>query len=200
MPDGPSDRRLVPLIRWTLLEHTKQVIQVGVADVSLIHRNGRRLDQKLPAALDLYPSDLFVIHRDAERQGAAERENEIQTAITGLPMPVAVAMIPVRMQEAWLLIDEAALRTAAGNPRGRVRLDAFPKVGQLEDIPDPKDLLTRLLLTASETSGRRRDRFNVGAAVDRLSELINDYSALRALPSFVRFEAAIQNAVAANGW
>jgi hypothetical protein len=37
-------------------------------------------------------------------------------------MPV-VCVVPVRMMEAWLLIDEMAIRRVAGNPNGRIPIE-----------------------------------------------------------------------------
>ena len=51
-----------------------------------------------------------------------------------------VCVVPVRMQEAWLLIDEAALRRAAGDPNGTQPL-AMPDVQRLEELADPKQLI-----------------------------------------------------------
>jgi hypothetical protein len=197
--DGPSDRRLEPALLWTLMQHTVQAVEFQVADVRLIHRNGRQLASKLAIALELYPADVFFIHRDAEADAPEDREEEIRRAVATLVLPPHVAVIPVRMQETWLLINERALRQAAGNPRGRTPL-SFPRVRQLEALRDPKILLADLLRAASEFSGRRLQRFDIGAAIDRLSTLIGDYAPLRELPAFSRLEAAIEATVNANGW
>ncbi|BCB82630.1 hypothetical protein Pflav_090400 [Phytohabitans flavus] len=67
-----------------------------------------------------------------------------------------VPVIPVRMTEAWLLLDESAIRRVAGNPRGKTDL-GLPKAHQVESIADPKELLDQCLLTAANVTGRRRD-------------------------------------------
>jgi hypothetical protein len=100
------------------------------------------------------------------------------------------------MQEAWLLIDEWALRCAAGNPNGAIPL-AMPRVDRLETIPDPKQVLHDLLREASELKGRRRQRFNPRTHAFRLGELIGDFAPLRALPAFRRAEADTVAALAA---
>lgn len=93
------------------------------------------------------------------------------------------------MTEAWLLIDEQAIRAAADNPNGTERLP-IPRPQRLEDLADPKGLLHECLLTASETQGRRRDQFkrDLPSRVYRVADLIEDFSHLRQLSAFQIFE------------
>jgi len=94
-----------------------------------------------------------------------------------------VPIVPVRMQEAWLLFDEQAIRKAAGNPGGRIVL-TLPPLARLESLADPKKILHDLLLEATEHQGRRRKRFHPSRAALRLGEILEDFSPLRALPAF----------------
>ena len=109
-----------------------------------------------------------------------------------------VAVIPVRMTEAWLLIDEKALRIAAGNPRGRGALE-MPSISRLESLADPKALLRDLLVSASEAKGRKRRRFDRVEAMRRLADLIADYSPLERLPAFRAFRAELEAGLEAIG-
>ena len=99
------------------------------------------------------------------------------------------------MQEVWLLIDEQAIRVAAGNPRGRIPLD-LPRLGNLEGLAKPKTLLHNALRTASELSARRRQNFNPEARAFQVGDCIADFRLLRQLPSFQRFEAELRRAIA----
>jgi hypothetical protein len=100
------------------------------------------------------------------------------------------------MSEAWLLVDERAIREAAGRPSGTKSLD-LPRVRDLERIADPKALLREMILQASEATGRRRDRLkrDLPARVHRVADLIEDYSPLRQLPGFQRFERDLASAL-----
>jgi hypothetical protein len=103
--------------------------------------------------------DLVVVHRDADRDGRTPRLDEIQKAIDKvMPEVVHVPVVPVRMTEAWLLLDERAIRQVAGNPNGRTRLD-LPAASKVESVPDPKARLRAVLVQASELSGRKLDKF-----------------------------------------
>jgi hypothetical protein len=114
---------------------------------------------------------------------------EIEVAVRELHS-LYVPIIPVRMTEAWLLIDEAAIRRAADNPNGAVPLD-IPPVARLESLPDPKATCDALLISASEKSGRRRKMFTrdseLAARRTRIAELIDDFSPLNQLSAFRAF-------------
>ncbi|MEU4160966.1 hypothetical protein [Actinoplanes sp. NPDC026670] len=102
--------------------------------------------------------DLIVVHRDADNAGIEARRAEISNAAEAIESsPTILPVIPVRMTEAWLLLDEQAIRTVAGNPRGRADLE-LPKWHEVESHADPKNLLNECLLKAADVSGRRRER------------------------------------------
>jgi hypothetical protein len=103
------------------------------------------------------------------------------------------------MLEAWLLFDEDAVRVAAGNPHGKVRLK-LPPLKQVESLPDPKSQLYELLKQASELTGRRLKTFNPHERIHRLAELINDFSPLHVLSAFQAFEIDINDLIDQRGW
>lgn len=105
---------------------------------------------------DLY--DIIFVHRDAESETIDSRVNEVREAVVdvlgGLP---AVAVVPIRMTEAWLLLDELAIREVAGRPSGTENLD-LPPVRSVETIPNPKELLKDVLLRAGQPKDSVGDR------------------------------------------
>jgi len=143
---------------------------------------GPLVHDRIAAALDLYPCDLLFIHRDAEGESLEARVAEVESGAAGFSDSM-VPVVPVRMQEAWLLIDEPALRRATGNPKGSVRL-TMPALDRIEQIPNPKQLLHTLLIDASELTGRRRKKLDPRRQAMQLGDLIADYSPLRRLPAF----------------
>lgn len=204
--EGSSDQALLPILRWLLVEHLPEVaLESAWADLGRLARPPRTLGERIARTLELFPCDLLFVHRDADRESPATRRTEIVAAATvafesaGGPAPSIrqVPVVPVRMSEAWLLFDEAALRRAAGNPNGRVAI-SLPSIGSLEAIPDPKRLLRDLILTASELTGRRRDKLRPSAA--RVAGLIDDFSPLRALSAFRALEADVGSLIDAGGW
>lgn len=80
------------------------------------------LANKLSTALLLEPSaNLVFAHRDADATDEAPRVDEIKTAAEG-PAVHTVPVVPVRETEAWLLLDEGAIRHVVENPSSSVEL------------------------------------------------------------------------------
>lgn len=199
--DGTSDKALMPIIDWTIRQHTPNlVIQSQWADFSYLNEPPpvSRLPGRIHKALQLFPCDWLIIHRDSERQSLSERYEEIMEAWREMEHQYgrqkAVGIVPVRMTEAWLLFDTAAIRLASGNPSGKQRLMP-PALHRMEDVPDPKQTLHHLLREASGLSGRRLQKLNVARAVQLVANNIQDFTPLRQLSAYQAFDAAIQNAV-----
>ncbi len=194
--DGPSDRSLMPIINWTLEQNTH------LRDFTIVPQfydprgsvtPGRKLEDRLRSAIEHFPCDVLFVHRDAERESPEKRRQEIETAVVALANSIShwVSVIPVRMTEAWLLIDERAIRQSADNPNGIVSLE-LPRLSRLEHLPDPKEMLNQQIVIASEKSGRRLERLKRPAELawrrGRVAELIENYSPLRSLDAFQAFE------------
>ncbi|HEX6500437.1 MAG TPA: hypothetical protein VF054_15610 [Micromonosporaceae bacterium] len=133
--------------------------------------------------------DVVLIHRDADRDGRERRLAEIREAVYRvMPKVLHAAIIPIRMTEAWLILDEQLIRDVAGNPNGRVPLD-LPSVRQAEKIADPKALLKDLLVTASELTGRKRSSFQSRFSHHRrqVLERLDPHGPVRHLKSWCDF-------------
>jgi hypothetical protein len=202
--DGPSDQALMPILEWALRQAGVIAdLQGQWADLRNLRYPPVGLRERIRASLDLYPCELLFVHRDGEAQDPNMRKEEIANALTqlrsaGVDIPY-VCVVPVRMQEAWLLIDQNAIRIAAGNQYGRAPLP-LPRARDLEGVVDPKALLFQLLQTASELSGRRLHKLSLSRARLRIAELIDDFTALRALPAFRLFETDLGEVVARSHW
>ncbi len=184
--DGASDQVLSRIIAWAV----RQVApSAAIAPIVFRRRSpiSRPLSELVTELQAEYRPNLLFVHRDAEKQS-------LQTRVLEIPSdgPV-VPVIPVRMTEAWLLIDANAIRKAAGNPNGKVHLD-LPPIGRLEQLPDPKKTLKELLEIASELSGRRLAQLDRASAAQRVADYIDDFSELRRLPAFKFFETELGRA------
>ncbi|MFN7616245.1 MAG: hypothetical protein ACK5RM_08685, partial [Pseudanabaena sp.] len=141
LTDGSSDRALARILDWLLRIYLPHMpIQSQWANLGRLPKPPKTLSDRIVAALDLYPCDLLFIHRDAEREPINARIEEINSAMVIVQSKIidsitTVPVIPIRMTEAWLLIDEKAIKTAAGNPRGKQIL-SMPAINRLETIPD----------------------------------------------------------------
>lgn len=187
---------MIPIFEWSLWQHgVRAELASQWADTRNVKIRDKGLTERIRVSLALYPCDLLFIHRDAEGAAYQLREVEIQQAASMVEdCPPFVAMIPVRMLEAWLLVSESAIRIASGNPHGNVQL-SLPRVPQIEGFADPKEELFTLLRRASERRGRKLDQFDVSFARTLVSQNIKDFQTLRMLPSFVKFEAELDQVI-----
>lgn len=190
--DGSSDRMLMPLLAWTLgqipaLQDCRLVPQF--AEPAVLRRDTPKLVDKITAVDRQYPCDLLFVHRDAEGESREKRLEEIHDAMSSFPHLPFVCLVPVRMSEAWLLIDADAIKRAADNPSSQANID-LPRLHELEQLPDPKQVLRKLLVEASELRGRRKDRFQRELAwrCQRVAELIQDFSGLFQLTAYAAFQ------------
>lgn len=156
--EGTSDSPLADIVETLFLREGVSVVLSRPDFASLNVK--RDVTSRVAAGLALAGSnvDLIVVHRDADSAGHARRLEEIDRALAEVDHsgPV-VPVVPVRMTEAWLLLDEAAIRQVAGNPRGKSPL-ALPALRSVESTPDPKVLLRDAILAAASVTGRKRER------------------------------------------
>lgn len=184
LADGPTDQVLTNVIDWLILDSRPdfEVLQAG-----FLHRSGD-LGSAIDRALERFRPNLLIVHRDAEGASLGARQDEVRSAA-----PDCVPLVPVRMTEAWLLFDEAAIRDAAGNPNGTTDLQ-LPRPREVESLADPKTELRHALQRASRHTrqrGRARFKRGLGQRLQRVGEYISDYSPLRRLAAFRAFEAEL---------
>jgi len=201
LSDGSSDKALIPHLEWLLKQNGLKLPVVSQwADLSRLREKPRNLAERIQRSIELYPCDLLFVHRDAERENPINREQEIvaaQTSINGELKTPFICVIPVRMQEAWLLFDESAVRRASGNPHGSVRVN-LPSLRNTENLPNPKKILHQALKAASEKTGRRLKQFPVHHSASQVSQYIEDFSSLRNLSAFQKLETDIKDFISNN--
>ena len=202
--EGSSDAALLPILDWLLDKNgVRCPIQSAWADLRALPLPDRPgFSGKIRVSLDFFPCDLLFVHRDADRESREKRVQEIHRAIADMPeglSPAYVCVVPVRMQDAWLLIDEAAINSAAGNRRYAGQLE-LPSMNRLERIPDPKNVLHQLLRQASDLNRRRQRNFRVSKHARLVTEFIEDFRPLRQLSAFAALEEEVNNAIQANNW
>jgi hypothetical protein len=170
-------------------------IAMTAPDMGLLPLDDRSVLGKLEAIKKIGGEyDLLVIHRDRDNSTREARVAEIMAAVgAAMPETLCVPVIPVRMTEAWLVLDEKLIRMVAGNPNGRVPLP-MPDPGKAERIADPKDLLKELLVTASELTGRKRRIFQSRFPYHRkqVLERLDPYGTVRYLESWRAFDSDLR--------
>ncbi len=204
LSDGSSDRVLMPILTWLLHKHLPNcAVQPYWPELARLRRPLKRLHEKIQAAIDLSPCNLLFVHRDAETASLQDRQSEVDEAVSAAcqaaAIPPVIAVVPVRMMEAWLLFDIPAIRAAAGNPNGLIDLDV-PRLADVESVPDPKNTLHHAILAATEKGTRRRGRFHASSAVHRIPQYIDDFAPLRALSAFTVLENRIEEVIREQQW
>lgn len=192
--EGPTDELLLVHLTWLLERHTSYALQLR-----FIAGGGRTLPERIADAIVRYPCNLLCIHRDADAAGYDARTSKIHTAVAvaGLDTEtLPVAVVPVRTMEAWLLFDEAALRFAAGNPKGRTALP-LPQLHEVEALADPKQLLHATLRLAA---GKRLLRQSAADRLQSITRQIRTFAPLLCLPAFRRLDHDIADIVARHHW
>ncbi|MEV0294689.1 hypothetical protein [Nocardia sp. NPDC050710] len=196
--EGTSDLPLAEIVETLFIERGMDV-RLSKPDYALLGKVPKDVESRVRAGLDLVdgPVDVVVVHRDADGAGPEHRRNEIVGATTSVAArAVAVPVIPVRMTEAWLLLDEDAIRRVAGNPKGRKDL-GLPSRRRLESVADPKLLLQQCLLTAADSTGRRREqvakRFNEHRR--QLLQRLDCSGPINELPSWSQLIKDIESAI-----
>ena len=179
--DGRTDRVLVPIIQWAI--HRLD------PEVEILEPEFRRRSGGVAEFLNTYTSSamLIFVHRDAENLTLEGRMKEFES----VSRSDVVAVVPVRMSEAWILFDGSAIAKAAGSPSVQVPV---PKLSEIEGIAEPKDLLERLLVEAAGSpTGRRGKVFRRSLVERRVSVAghIGDFSPLESLRAFQQFQSAL---------
>ncbi|MEQ7416991.1 hypothetical protein ABQF04_15625 [Xanthomonas campestris pv. campestris] len=202
MSEGKSDRMLQQPIEWLLGKYCQGEYSGYWANPSSLEDNSRELSKRMYQVGKYYPSDIAFIHRDTDTFTIADRTCEINAGVVEANyLTPYICIIPQRMTEAWFLFDQDAIRRAADKPRSTARLN-LPNANEAQRRADPKSLLERALIDASELSGRKLDQFKSDISRRKMlvSTLISDYAPLRAHPSFNSFERELSALIAAQGW
>ena len=206
LAEGTSDRALLQIIRLTLSAHVGPSVLIAEPQRADLYRLPLRVKEDRGAwvrsVVEEYPCDLLFLHRDADSAGRDKRLEEIAgwTAAAKLPAGATVTsvpIVPVRETEAWLLLDEKAIREAALYRDGVAPLN-LPGPAKLERMDDPKSALDEALRAASGLSGSRLRHFGLNKARDRIA--VTDLARLRRLPAFVAFEHDLSTACSTRGW
>ncbi len=189
--EGSTDAMLVPIVRWALAQ---RLGRLAPADGELSTAGGSLAGSIAVALRDYEGVDLLVVHRDADQPDHTARAAEIEAALAastaaGAVLPAHLIVVPAVESEAWLLFDEAAIRRAAANPRGKARLGLPPR--HHDRIADPKSVLNAALDAASEYTGRKLRNFQRDRRPVDVANEITDFTPLRQFDAFCAFEADV---------
>lgn len=167
--EGSSDESLILHLENLCIDcGAKEVTGIAPDLRRLPYPVGHSVEEKLRTILRLEPTaNLIFIHRDADSRDAQPRHAEIAKAVNTCQVDKAwVAIVPVQETEAWLLLDELAIKQVAGKPNSPVKL-RLPSATTVEALADPKAVLQQALITSSGAMGRRLERLRADFALHR---------------------------------
>jgi hypothetical protein len=197
--EGTSDFPLADIVELLYAERGLR-LRLSRPDYEALRGVRHDVESRLIAGAQLMDTDfdLAVVHRDADNAGWQARRQEIVQAHASSKVECnIVPIIPITMTEAWLLLDEQAIRDVAGNPNGRVDL-SLPKLHEVERLADPKAKLRECLLLAANERGRRRQniarRFSQNRA--QLLERLDINGPVSRLESWLKLIADIEGCIA----
>lgn len=167
-------------------------------DFRAIPKKVETISEKLALAKQLYQFDVIFYHRDAETTDIKildQRKREIREGINDEGTnEKTICVIPIKMMESWLLFDTDAIKKAAGNRHYKGLLE-LPQIKRIEQEKQPKELLHKLLKTASGLKGRNLHKFNPHFATHLVADNITDFSPLRQLKAFQVFEQDLKTVI-----
>jgi hypothetical protein len=198
--DGSSDKAIMNIINWLLNDLYPKIPNKGTfADFRNLKQPPKKGDVKgqIEFAKILYPFDILFYHRDAEtnkKNIIDDRITEIEKHLSEDLQSKTIFIIPIKMMENWLLFDDTAIKKAAGN-RNYNKALGLPPISGIENITNPKLFLHDLLIEVSGLKSRQLKNFNVHQAVHLVAENITDFSSLRQLSSFKKFEEDLKTKI-----
>jgi hypothetical protein len=178
--DGSSDQILKHPINWLLQQLTDRIPIARWADPTISNCGSFILRERIINAIECYPCELLFIHRDAEKQPREKRISEIQKAMKDLPAPPQVCIIPVRMTEAWFLINGSLLQRAANNPAGTTAIN-LPALNRVDVAP--RSLSRQLQRTGWQSLSKIIRRYGNSRLSGRLKGIF-----VRFLAEFIHFD------------
>ncbi|HHQ4575230.1 TPA: hypothetical protein ACSPZW_001751 [Aeromonas hydrophila] len=196
--EGSSDSSLVEHLESLLIECGATEVSGDCPDLSrLPNPPGKVVRDMVNAAIKLNPiADIIFIHRDADNAGIEDRLNEIVEHTAHIVDKKIIPIIPNRMTEAWLLLDEEKLKISAGNAGYNKDLH-LPSPITVEKIANPKDFLFNKLREVSELTGRKLERFNKDIYKCRryLIENLSTDSKVNQVPSYQNLKNKLQEVI-----
>lgn len=157
--EGSSDTGLLTHLELLCVEAGADEVRGVVPDFGRLNYD-HALPNRLRAARELEPdANLYFVHHDADEPDSTSAYQIISEAILASQLDQPhIAVVPIQETEAWLLLDEQAIRKVASKPNGRTALN-LPPPHRVEATAQPKERLEAALLAAAELQGRRRDIF-----------------------------------------
>lgn len=197
--EGSSDRNLLPHLESLCVRAGAAEAMGDAPDLSRLPRPpGKAIEEQAAAALRLAGEvHLLFAHQDSDHRDPEMVRQRIDAKLSSIAgCPPHVCVVPVQELEAWLLLDEQAIRAVAGRPRGTAPL-GLPPAARIEATPRPKEALAAALVAASEASGMRLRKIRSAFPEHRamLLQRLDMDGPLRSLPAWRRLVMDVERSI-----
>ena len=105
-----------------------------------------------------------------------------------------VAVIPVRMTEAWMMCDLELLKQKIGTKMSNSNLNLPDRVNQIERIADPKHVIAESIRLSQTDISRRRRKLTISDLYSPIAQELTIESLLH-LPSYQKFVEDARNSL-----
>ncbi len=197
--EGRSDERFLPIIvqrtvERILMNHSQSDIDVLPPLVLEPPRDTKeRAERILVVARQARGYHILIIHADADHPTPEKARHEriqpgfelVRQTKDGVCNHL-VAIIPVRMIEAWMLADGQALQKVIGTDLDAESLGIPKQPQQVEAIIQPKQTLVQAIQNGFARRSRRSRQPNLGSLYEPLAQLIN-LDILQKVPAYQQF-------------
>lgn len=208
--EGRSDDRFLPVVIFRLVEkiiceNSTEVVDIAeplLMDTKNKPQLSTREEKILDVARRCTDYDVLIVHSDADfpepnraineriQPGFNRSRREFQGGGSNCQL---VAIVPVQMTEAWMLVDPEALCEVIGTHVNYQHLGLPVRARDVESLPYPKGTLNEVVRKATEGYTRRRP-VKIGSIQEPLARLI-DLEKLCDVPSFSRFDEDLRKAL-----
>lgn len=203
--EGTTDVRFLSgIIRRTFDDLTwecEQATEVFLSTPLAVPKQGLTFAEYVLKAATLAEADklmVLCVHTDADGPTDVKTVTnkidpafaEVQATLNGVCKNL-VAIVPVRMTEAWMLADKDALKGEIGTIKTNVQLGLTRLP---ESIANPKETINETIrLAFDHRSERSRNQVNIGDLYEPMG-VTADLAKLSTLPSYQKFREAVRDA------
>lgn len=202
--EGSTDKRFLGNIILRTFEDVlfDAVSEIEVYDPVFIKMQGENhVDKIYYAAQNAQNFHVLCVHADADAdtdQRAFEERinlgfNRINEQNEGVCKNL-VAVVPVRMTEAWMMADIDVLKDEIGTEKSNVELGLPTHIHQIESIAKPKDTIKEAIRLAFEDVPKRRSQIDIAEFYTPLSQKIR-LEHLNQLKSYRKFKEAVRQSL-----
>ncbi|MCF8295121.1 MAG: DUF4276 family protein [Bacteroidales bacterium] len=201
--EGVTDKRFLQnIIRRTYEELISECqTDIDVYDPVCLEKEGDNFVEQMMSIAGKYNYfHVICIHCDAD---APTSERVIRykldpafNAIRSLDSAChnLVSIIPVQMIEAWLMVDFSLLKEKIGTDLSNAELSLPQRIGNIESLTNPKELISNALTIAQNDISRRRRKLTLSTLYSPISQEIN-LNLLKQLSSYLAFYQSARNSL-----